>query len=214
MDTVIQPSTFAKSRRHKVPAHLGGYQAIENGKLKAGDLFVWTQGTTRVAEFASWDGEGLPVADARFAVSDTRAPALAVYRKMAVPKQGDGHGDWRKVRAKLQAEGSAPVPARAKTDDGGKPPLACLPLKALREVALVQLYGQQKYGDFYNYKKGMELSRGASCALRHIADFMDGNDLDHESKRSHLAHAACRLLFMLENLADGKAIDDRYKPQL
>ena len=97
----------------------------------------------------------------------------------------------------------------ALTNDGGKPPLAKLPWKALREVSLVQLYGQQKYGDFDNYKKGMEVSRNLSCAVRHIADYMDGHDLDSESGRSHLAHAAARLLFVLENISDRKVIDDR-----
>lgn len=99
---------------------------------------------------------------------------------------------------------------RAKTYDDGKPPLAMLPLKALREVALVQLYGAEKYGEFFNYRKGMEVGRNASCAMRHIAAYMDGEDLDPESRRNHIAHAACRLLFILENLAEGTAIDDRY----
>ena len=80
----------------------------------------------------------------------------------------------------------------------------------MREVAKVQLYGQQKYGEFNNYRKGMEVSRNLSCAIRHIADYLDGNDNDSESGHSHLAHATCRLLFVLENLADGVAIEDRY----
>lgn len=101
---------------------------------------------------------------------------------------------------------------KALTYDDGKPHLAGLPWKALREVALVQGYGNSKYGSFFNYKKGMEISRNASCAIRHIADYLDGHDLDAESGRSHLAHAAARLLFMLENLAEGTAIDDRFKP--
>lgn len=125
---------------------------------------------------------------------------MDVYRKMAVPTQG---GDKPALPAATAAKGA--------TYDDGKPPLACLPLKALREVALVQLYGKVKYGDFYNYKKGIEASRNASCAMRHIADFMDGKDLDAESQRNHIAHAACRLLFMLENIADGTFIDDRFK---
>lgn len=103
------------------------------------------------------------------------------------------------------------TPPKAKTHDEGKAPLAYLPWDGLREVAMVQEYGHRKYGDFYNYRKGMEVGRNLSCAMRHIADYMDGKDLDHESKRSHLAHACCRLLFVLQNIADGTAIDDRYK---
>jgi len=101
--------------------------------------------------------------------------------------------------------------AKAATYDDGKPPLANLPPAALREISMVQAYGHHKYRDFNNYRKGMEVSRNLSCALRHIYEFMDGNTFDGESGRSHLAHAACRLMFVLQNQADGTAIDDRYQ---
>lgn len=100
---------------------------------------------------------------------------------------------------------------RAKTDDSGKAPLAMLPWAAIDELAMVQLYGAQKYGEFYNYRKGMEVTRNLSCAIRHIRDYLNGIDLDKESGRSHLGHAMCRVAFVLQNLNDGTAIDDRYK---
>tara|TARA_R110000751_G_scaffold99773_3_gene193332 strand:+ start:123 stop:644 length:522 start_codon:yes stop_codon:yes gene_type:complete len=98
---------------------------------------------------------------------------------------------------------------KAKTDDKGKPPLAKIPLALLNEVADVMEYGHAKYGDYNNFKKGMEISRNLSCALRHIYKFQNGEDLDQESTKSHLAHAATRLAFVLQNLKDGTAIDDR-----
>lgn len=104
--------------------------------------------------------------------------------------------------------------SKARTDDSGKAPLAYLPWDGIREVAQVQSYGHKKYGDFYNYRKGMEVGRNLSCAIRHIADYMDGNDVDHESGRSHLAHAACRLLFVLQNIHDGTIIDDRFSARV
>lgn len=106
-------------------------------------------------------------------------------------------------------EGLPPAPEKAKTNDEGKPPLARLPWKALREVSLVQQYGFQKYGCWDNWRKGMEVSRNLSCSMRHVADYLDGADMDSESGKSHLAHAACRILFTIENLIDGTAIDDR-----
>lgn len=99
---------------------------------------------------------------------------------------------------------------KAKTNDEGKAPLAVLPWAAIEELALVQAYGHKKYGDFHNYRKGMEVSRNVSCALRHIAAFMDGETNDPESGRPHLAHALCRLAFVLQNQHDGTVIDDRY----
>lgn len=100
---------------------------------------------------------------------------------------------------------------KAKTYDDGKPPLANLPPEGIRQVAMVQEYGHKKYKDFNNYRKGMEVSRQLSCAMRHIMAYMDGFDLDNESHLSHISHAACRLMFALQNIHDGTLIDDRYK---
>lgn len=100
---------------------------------------------------------------------------------------------------------------KAKTYDGGKPPLAWLPWSAMKDVSMVQLYGHSKYKDFNNFRKGMEVSRNLSCAVRHIAEYMEGHDKDHESGINPLAHAMCRIAFVLQNIADGVAIDDRFK---
>lgn len=99
----------------------------------------------------------------------------------------------------------------AATYDDGKPPLANLPPEGMRAVARVQAYGHRKYGDFNNYRKGLEISRNASCAMRHIMAVMDGEDIDPESGEHHFAHAATRLMFVLQNIKDGTMIDDRYK---
>jgi hypothetical protein len=140
-------------------------------------------------------------------VENAAGAGFTVYRKMAVAKQGDANRrEWEHALT--------PGKEKAATHDAGKPPLAHLPWAGVEEVAMVQAYGQEKYKDFNNYRKGMEIGRNLSCAVRHISDFMQGESLDPESKRSHLAHAACRLLFVLQNLHDGTAIDDRFKPKL
>lgn len=101
--------------------------------------------------------------------------------------------------------------AKAETYDSGKAPLAWVPWAAVKEMSMVQAYGHQKYKDFNNYRKGMEVSRNLSCALRHIEEYMSGKDADDESKLNPLAHAMCRIAFVLQNISDGVAIDDRYK---
>lgn len=101
----------------------------------------------------------------------------------------------------------------AKTYDGGKAPLALLPGQALSQVAGVMGYGAQKYGDPHNYRKGMEVTRNLSCAMRHISAYLEGTDYDEESEHHHLAHAAIRVLFVLQNIVDGVEIDDRFKPR-
>jgi hypothetical protein len=100
---------------------------------------------------------------------------------------------------------------KALTYDDGKPALAMIPPALLIQVAKVQAYGHRKYGDYTNYRKGMEATRQLSCVLRHIYKHLDGEDIDPESGELHLAHAATRLGFFLQNMADGTLIDDRYK---
>ncbi len=102
------------------------------------------------------------------------------------------------------------APTKAKTYDDGKAPLAWIPWAAVSDMAQVQAYGHRKYGTYLNYKRGMEVSRNLSCALRHIRDYMQGHDQDHESGLNPLAHAMCRLAFVLENIHDGTEIDDRH----
>lgn len=100
---------------------------------------------------------------------------------------------------------------KALTYDDGKEPLARLPWAAVDEMNRVQAYGHKKYKDFDNYRKGMEVTRNLSCAIRHIRDYLNGHDVDHESGLHPLAHAMCRVAFALQNIADGTVIDDRYK---
>jgi len=104
--------------------------------------------------------------------------------------------------------------SEAKTYDTGKDPLALLPWAALTELSRVQRYGATKYESFHDYRKGMEVSRNVSAALRHIRDYMDGHDIDRESGCHTLAHAMCRLAFVLQNRSDGTAIDDRFSFEL
>jgi hypothetical protein len=188
-----------------VPSHLGGFQLVENGTAELGDLIVYDNGTRKDMEWAGVDTISLDCCT-------LRTIDLRLYRKMPTPSAAAMAG---LERPQPLAPGSFTLPPdEAKTDDGNKPPLSMLPWKALDEVAMVQLYGERKYGDFHNYRKGMRVSRSVSCIMRHLRAYMNGEDLDSESGRLHAAHAAARCLFLLQNIAEGTAIDDRYKPTL
>jgi len=186
-----------------VPSHLGGFQLIENGTAEFGDLVVQDNGTSKDMEWVGVETVGHD-ADA------LRSIGLRLYRKMATPSAAAIAG---MEPVQPLAPGSFTLPDEAKTDDSDKPPLANLPWHALDEVAMVQAYGHQKYGDFHNYRKGMRVSRSVSCVIRHLRAYMNGEDLDSESGRLHAAHAAARCLFLLQNIVEGTAIDDRFKPQ-
>lgn len=119
----------------------------------------------------------------------------------------------------------------------GKPPLASLPMEALREMAKVMAYGAKKYtrpgtctckpivdkihapgcpalkmiSGRDNWRYGTEWTEFVNSALRHIASFLDGEDVDQESKLLHLAHAMTDIGFVLEYQVKGVGTDDRFK---
>lgn len=93
-----------------------------------------------------------------------------------------------------------------------KCPLHLLPTIALRETAYVLKLGADKYG-VYNWRTSDEVRASTYCAaiLRHLLQFMDGEDADDESGRSHLAHILATCSILLDAGQAGKLIDDRAK---
>lgn len=96
----------------------------------------------------------------------------------------------------------------AKKADAGKPQLDLLPREGLEQIARVLEYGARKY-QIHNYKKGRAWRRDAGAILRHVFAWLDGEDLDPESGLSHLAHAGCGVLFLLEYLKTHPELDNR-----
>jgi hypothetical protein len=94
--------------------------------------------------------------------------------------------------------------------DGDKPRLALLPPGALAEVAKVMGYGAAKYTT-HNWRRGFDWTRLLDASLRHVNAWNDGEDKDPETGLSHVAHAACCLLFLLEHELKGMGTDDRFK---
>lgn len=99
------------------------------------------------------------------------------------------------------------VPVAIKFDQG-KPPMSLLSTTALVEIAKVLEFGKNKYGK-NNYKSGMLWSRVLDAPLRHIFAFIDKEDNDPESGISHIAHACCSLMFLLEFIKTHPELDDR-----
>ncbi len=97
----------------------------------------------------------------------------------------------------------------AKKFDNGKAPIDLLSSAALIEIARVMDQGAVKYGRF-NWAKGLNFSRVLSAAQRHLLAWNNGEDLDPETGISHVAHAACNCLFLLDYLDRGLVeLDDR-----
>lgn len=94
--------------------------------------------------------------------------------------------------------------------DQGKPSLALLSRIALEDTARVMDFGAKKY-DAHNWRKGISWTAIMNSALRHLYAFNDGEDMDEESGLSHLAHAMCDVMFLLEYYhLDMSDFDDRW----
>ena len=92
--------------------------------------------------------------------------------------------------------------------DGDKTRLELLPFEALEEVGKVLTVGAIKYAPD-NWRKGMSWRRVLGSALRHLFAWGAGEDKDPETELSHLAHAACCVLFLLSYSKTGAGTDDR-----
>lgn len=90
------------------------------------------------------------------------------------------------------------APPTGSKHDSGKPLMGAVPPDALLAVARVLTFGAEKYGrDNWRQVENAE-TRYLDAALRHINAYQRGEAADPESGESHLAHAVCSLMFVLE----------------
>lgn len=109
--------------------------------------------------------------------------------------------------------------------DGEKPTLALIPPNALWQVGQAFTYGAKKYGA-HNHMGGIHWIRLLSAALRHIFQFISGEDYDLDpecggckakdckmhSGLPHWANACANLMMLGEQHMRGNTqLDDRYK---
>lgn len=94
--------------------------------------------------------------------------------------------------------------------DGDKPPLAYIPKAALYAEGMAFAHGAKKY-DAWNYKNGLAVTRTCSAAIRHILQFLSGEDNDLESGAPHLGCARANLAMALDTLERHPELDDRYR---
>ncbi len=93
-------------------------------------------------------------------------------------------------------------------DDQGKLPYDLIAPEVLESLAKVLAFGAKKYAP-RNWENGMDWSRVFSALQRHMWAWWKGESTDPETGFSHLAHAACCIMFLVayEQRKVGK--DDR-----
>jgi len=93
-----------------------------------------------------------------------------------------------------------------------KPSMHLIPGTALMYLAKVMALGAAKYGAHNWRDQPVAATVYVSAALRHIYQWLDGEDIDPESGAPHLAHAMADMAILLDALASGTLIDDRPAP--
>ena len=105
----------------------------------------------------------------------------------------------RKQVTKEELEQSQlPTATGGRKFDGGKLQFSLLPPKSVEETIRVLQFGAQKYavGNWKIVPNARE--RYFNAAMRHLWEHHKGEMLDPETGLSHVAHAICCLMFILD----------------
>lgn len=89
--------------------------------------------------------------------------------------------------------------------DGEKIRMELLPPFALTSIADVFTFGAKKY-DSWNWSKGLEWNRVYGALQRHLNSWYNREGVDSETKKSHLHHAGCCIMMLIDL--------EQYRPDL
>jgi hypothetical protein len=122
--------------------------------------------------------------------------------------QKDGQAMAENIIAKLEKLRLSPANYSVcgseigKKNDSGKTEYHLMPAKALEQVNVVLMYGAKKYGENNWQKVEGWRNRYYNASMRHLLQWQSGEKLDPESGITHLAHAICSLMFLIERELD------------
>lgn len=91
-----------------------------------------------------------------------------------------------------------------------KPPLWYVPFSSLYQTALALVHGKLKYGHFNWRVDPVSASTYIDAAMRHIAEWKEGNEVAKDSGIHHLAHASACLFILMDAQRQKTLIDDRH----
>jgi len=120
-----------------------------------------------------------------------------------MPRVDDNYDDtppFFEPKLELEKEQTTPATETAgRKFDGGKLEYGLIPPKALEATVDVLTFGAQKY-ERDNWQKVPDSKRRYFDALqRHMWAWKQGEQIDPESGKHHLAHALCCLMFLYEH---------------
>jgi hypothetical protein len=94
--------------------------------------------------------------------------------------------------------------------DEGKSQVDGIDPQFMLAVGEILEYGAKKYAK-YNWTRGIHYTRIYGSLVRHMLRWYAGEDIDPESGKPHLWHAACNLMFLISYTGQDKyaEFDDR-----
>ncbi len=92
--------------------------------------------------------------------------------------------------------------------DGDKNLVQLLPVIAMERIAQIFTFGAKKYSE-WNWSGGIKYSRLYGAMLRHLFAWYRGEKCDPESGQSHLYHAGCCIMMLIEMEEIRPDLDDR-----
>ena len=93
-----------------------------------------------------------------------------------------------------------------------KVPMNGMPMNVLMEAGLVKLHGDLKYGRFNWREAGVRGSVYYDAAIRHLAAWYEGEDIDPDSGIHHISHAITGLAVLRDSMIRDNWTDDRPPP--
>lgn len=92
----------------------------------------------------------------------------------------------------------------------GKPKLSLVPKSAIWGAAEALTYGMQKHGKYSFKEQGFPYTDLADKVLRHMTEWLDGNDFDKETGFHQLHHAIADLAILIDVVHNNPQQDDRF----
>lgn len=92
----------------------------------------------------------------------------------------------------------------------GKPRWSLVDFKDLEGMVNVLEFGANKYSD-HNWRKGLMTTGIVDSLMRHIASYLEGQDIDEESGLRHIDHMMCNVMFLSRMDRLMPEFDTRYK---
>ena len=90
-----------------------------------------------------------------------------------------------------------------------KVPMSGMPINVLLECGLVKLHGDMKYGAYNWRDAGVRGSVYYDACIRHLAAWMEGEDIDPDSGLPHISHAITGLCVLRDSIIQENWTDDR-----